>query len=158
MSNKQTLPRPPLPSWVFKWILNPLMTPLLRSVFHGLVSNRFVLLTFTGIKSGRQFTTPVGYEQEEDALIVMTRRSWWKNFEGGVRVTVHYRGRVREARATAVTNRRAVADYIGRSLQRNHPLINTRRFGITMEGGKLPSRDALEAAAFGRHLIKIELR
>lgn len=158
MTNKLTSPRPPLPGWVFKWFLNPLIKPLLRSPLHGLVSNRFLLLSFSGVKSGRQFTTPVGYEREGDALIVMTRRSWWKNFEGGVLVTLHYRGQIREAQATAVTDRKAVADYVGRSLQRNHPLINSRRFGITMEGGELPSRDALEAAAFGRRLIKIELQ
>jgi hypothetical protein len=135
-----------------------MMTPLLRSPLHGLVSNRLLLLSFTGLKSGKRFTTPVGYEREGNTLIIMTRRSWWKNCQGGVPVSIQYKGRVREARATAVTGTKSIADYIGRSLQRNHPLINARRFGITMEGGKLPQRDILEGAAFGRYLIRIEFQ
>ena len=53
---------PPFPPWVFKWIMNPAIKLILRSPLHGLMSKRLLLITFTGRKSGKQFTTPLGYE------------------------------------------------------------------------------------------------
>lgn len=48
------------------------MERLLRSPFHGVVSNSLMLVTFTGCKTGNEYTTPVGYRQEGDTLTVFT--------------------------------------------------------------------------------------
>lgn len=83
---------PPVPSFMFK-IMNPLMKALLYSPFHGRVSKSLMLLTFTGRKSDKKFTTPVGYLRKGNTLIVFTHSSWWKNLRGGAPVTMRIQGK-----------------------------------------------------------------
>ena len=80
---------------------NPIITALLRSPLHGVVSGMYMLVSFTGKKSGRSYTTPVQYKQFGRTLKFVTRRSriWWKNLCGGAAVTVRLRGQ--DLRGTA---------------------------------------------------------
>ena len=72
--------------------LNDLMTPmnglvlaLLRSPLHGLASKALLILSWSGRKSGRRFSIPLGYQEDEDALIVVIskrdEKTWWRNFQ-----------------------------------------------------------------------------
>lgn len=45
----------------FSQLMNCVPQLLLRSPLHGLMSNRYLLITFTGRKSGKRYTTPVAY-------------------------------------------------------------------------------------------------
>jgi deazaflavin-dependent oxidoreductase (nitroreductase family) len=88
----------------FLRIINPFMIPILRSPFHGLASRDTMLITFTGRKSGKQYTIPVSYIREENIITFLTPRSWswWKNLRGNVEVTVHVKGRALRGRAEIV--------------------------------------------------------
>ena len=79
---------------LFTRLQNPLMKRLLRSPVHFLVSRYYMLITVTGRKSGKIYTTPVQYKQVGNDIFVITNRDyqWWKNLRGGVEVTVHIRG------------------------------------------------------------------
>ena len=76
-------------------LANPTMKVVLRSPLHGLVSNGVMLITVSGRRSGRQYTTPVNYVREGNTLTVFSRRnrSWWRNLRGGAPVTTRVRGR-----------------------------------------------------------------
>lgn len=56
----------------------------LRSPVHGVVSKTILLVTFTGHKSGKTYTTPVGYSQSDDQMYVFTHAAWWKNLHSGL--------------------------------------------------------------------------
>ncbi len=73
--------------------VNKVMRPLLRSPLHRLVSKNLMLLSFTGRKSGKQYTLPVSYVQDGNVLLLGTETPWYKNLRGGVAVTAHVRGR-----------------------------------------------------------------
>jgi hypothetical protein len=45
----------------FSQLMNCVPQLLLRSPLHGLMSNRYLLITFTARKSGKRYTTPVAY-------------------------------------------------------------------------------------------------
>ena len=45
------------------------------------MSGRLMLITFNGRVTGRPYTTPVSYVQEEDSLLVPGGGTWWKNIE-----------------------------------------------------------------------------
>lgn len=47
---------------------NDFMAWVLRSPFHGMLSNGMMLITITGRKTGKTYTTPVGYYVEGDTL------------------------------------------------------------------------------------------
>jgi deazaflavin-dependent oxidoreductase (nitroreductase family) len=92
---------------LYRWILNPLMTLLLKSPLHRLVSKTIMLITFTGRKSGKRFTTPVGYIRDGDVVICVTNANWWKNLRGGARVTLRIHGRTVEGHAEAIAQDKA---------------------------------------------------
>ena len=75
-------------------IANPVVTWLLRSSLHGILSGSTLLITVTGRKSGRSYTIPVNYVRDSGALAIFSRRdrTWWRNLEGGATVTGRVRG------------------------------------------------------------------
>jgi deazaflavin-dependent oxidoreductase (nitroreductase family) len=79
--------------------------PLLRSPLHGLISRRILLITFTGRRSGRVYTTPTEYIQHGDTVTLFTQKSriWWQNLRGGAPVTLRLRGRDVPGNADAFT-------------------------------------------------------
>ena len=85
-------PRPPRPA---RTLVNAIVTTILRSRWHGMRSNRLLLLTFTGRKSGKEFTTPLRYAQEGEILRMTVVYPWWKNLTGGATVRVLLRGETR---------------------------------------------------------------
>jgi len=58
-------------------------------------SDRLLLITFTGRKSGKEFTTPMRYVQEGDTLLLRVVYPWWKNLIGQATVRVLLRGEMR---------------------------------------------------------------
>lgn len=77
-------------------LYNPFVDRILRSPLHGLMSNSTMLISYTGRRSGKSYTTPVNYVRDGDTLLVVSPRehSWWKNLSerGGVPVVVRVRG------------------------------------------------------------------
>jgi len=69
-------------------IINPIVGLLLRSPVHGFWSKSLMLITFTGRRSGRRFTTPVRYVVVDDVVRCYTssKNLWWRNLIGGVSV------------------------------------------------------------------------
>ena len=47
---------------------------------------RFAIVTYTGRRSGRTFSIPVGYRQDGDTVTIGVRlpdaKNWWRNFTG----------------------------------------------------------------------------
>ena len=66
-----------------------LLTPL-----HVFIGNT-LLITVTGRKTGRKYSTPVSYYREGDCLWVMTSRdrSWWRNIRSGAKVSLLIHGK-----------------------------------------------------------------
>jgi muconolactone delta-isomerase len=85
-------------------IINPVMRFLLRSPLHFLLSNSLMLITFTGRKSGRKFTTPVRYIQTDDRVRCFTaaENQWWRNLRSGARVSLLIKRQSGEYQAQAI--------------------------------------------------------
>jgi deazaflavin-dependent oxidoreductase (nitroreductase family) len=69
---------------------NDFMSWVLRSPFHGMLSDGMMLITVTGCKTGKKYTTPVEYFRENGNLWVMTSRdrTWWRNLKGGAEASL----------------------------------------------------------------------
>ncbi len=85
-------------------VANPFSRWALRSRFHGVMSGSVMLVTVTGRKSGRRYTTPVNYVRDGDEVTVVSAldRTWWRNVRGGAPVAVRIQGNDRSGRATVV--------------------------------------------------------
>lgn len=79
---------------LFNKLSNFIMKPLLRSPLHFLASENYMLISFTGRKSGNVYTTPVEYKRSGNTLIVFTQRqrSWWRNFQGSAPIRLRLHG------------------------------------------------------------------
>lgn len=84
--------------------MNAMPTLLLRSPLHTVMSSRYLLLTFTGRKSGQQYTTPVAYVRDGDRLLISTDSPWGSNVTGGRTVTVRLRDRTYDGAGHRLTN------------------------------------------------------
>jgi F420H(2)-dependent quinone reductase len=86
--------------------INPLVASLLRSPLHRLASRRLAVITYTGRRSGRRYTIPVGYEMADRRVTITVgspdRKVWWRNLTGaGAPVELVLRGRRRTGHARA---------------------------------------------------------
>jgi len=126
--------------------LNPLIAVILRSPLHSMMSKTVLLITFTGRKSGKQYTTPVSYSQEGGTVYVFTNGDWWKNLQGGAQVSLWLRGQELNGFALAVSDdKQRIADGLGLFLSR-HP-SNKGVYAVTLdESGKPKAEDLLKAA------------
>jgi len=126
--------------------LNPLIIAILRSPLHSMMSKSVLVITFTGRKSGKQYTTPIMYAQDGETVYVFTHGGWWKNLQGGAPVSLRLRGEDRNGFALAVSDdKQKIADGLGLFISR-HP-INKGVYEVTLdENGKPKAEDLLRAA------------
>jgi hypothetical protein len=102
MNDTQTSVHYPKPPRLVRILINSLVTTILRSPWHGMRSDRLLLLTFTGRNSGKEFTTPIRYMQDGETLRMMVVYPWWKNLRGQATVRVLLRGEMRTGTAEAL--------------------------------------------------------
>lgn len=95
-------------------IQNPFMKWLLRSPFHFFVSKMYMLITFTGRKSGTIYTTPVQYARHGDKVYVITSEgyTWWKNLRGGAAVDLLIQRKAYHAQAETSTDPQAIRELL----------------------------------------------
>ncbi len=146
MSQSQTIPP----------IVNRGMKLMLRSPLHGIVSKTTLLITFTGRKSGKTYTTPTSYSQHDDQVYIFTHADWWKNLRGGAPVTVRIRGRELQGLAEPVAeDKQAVAAGLMAHL-RKVP-FDAQFYGVSYDDYKNPRAAEVEKAAQTVVMIRIRL-
>ncbi len=133
---------------------NERMAWLLRSPHHNKVSDRILLLSFTGCKSGKVYSTPVSYMQEADNIIVFTDSPWWKNLLGGAKVGLVLRGEEKEAYAVPVIDPQEVADGLRRLAHKDAD--DTKYFGVTLDADGQPNEAQLVRAAEENVMLRIQ--
>jgi len=92
---------------LLRYVANPIVSAILRSPLHRLLSRRVMLITVVGRRTGRRYTLPVSYVSQGRALDVLVAhrelKVWWRNLEGGAPVELLLDGRMIPARAEALT-------------------------------------------------------
>lgn len=150
--------KPPIPKFVYK-ILNPTISVLLRSPLHGLLDRHLTTITFTGRKSGRRISTPVGYSREGNTLTMLVQGPWWKNLRGGAPVTVRLEGRECEGYATATDDPAELLPFMRKRIAEMGSVRRARRMGLRdLDPNREPTDDELLYAIRGAALVKVELR
>lgn len=133
---------------------NPFVKFMLRSPLHGFMSSNTMLITYTGHKSGKQYTLPVGYLRQGDALTTISsrERTWWKNLRGGEKVTLLLQGKHHEAFGEVLEDQVAVAKGIAAYFSQAPQLA--KYFQITLQADGTPNEQDLARVAAQRALIK----
>ena len=138
-------------------LINPVMRALLHSPMHGFWSGSLMLITFTGRKSGRKFTTPVRYVREGETVKCFTSKEnqWWRNLRGGADVVLRLNGQDKRYHATAIDSdpervRQALVSYLEVFPQ------DAAYHEIRLNRDKSPVAEDLEYAS--GHAIVVEAR
>jgi len=135
---------------------NDFMSWVLRSPFHGMLSNGMMLITITGRKTGKKYTTPVGYYREGNSLWVITSRdrTWWKNLCGGADVGLLLKRKQVSGFAELELDESAVqarlSDYVKHIPQAAKPM------GIRVQNGQANAEDVARVAQ-DRLFVKVKL-
>jgi deazaflavin-dependent oxidoreductase (nitroreductase family) len=137
---------------------NPFLTALLRSPLHRMADGSMMLISVTGRRSGKVYTTPVNYLRDGDSLTVvsMRERTWWRNLRGGAEVGLNLQGRGRRGWATVAESDASVAQALGRTLS-SHP-AHARFLAVTMRSDGTADPDDLARAARSRVVVSTQLR
>jgi F420H(2)-dependent quinone reductase len=105
------VPQSHAPFALFNRTANPVVTAVLSSPLHPLLSGGLALITVTGRRSGRRYTFPVGYRQVGDRVTINVgwpgSKRWWRNLREGGPVEMRIRGRRRAGRAQAQGDERS---------------------------------------------------
>ncbi len=137
---------------------NPLLTMILRSPLHSLLSVNTLALTYTGRKSSRTYTTPVNYVRDGDRLWATSyrTRTWWRNLRSEVSVSLRLQGREVQATGQALEDEAAVTEALATYLSKVPGWA--RYFKVGLDASGQPDRDDLARAAKERVMIQFQLR
>ena len=137
-------------------IVNRTMKFVLRSPLHGIVDKQILLITFTGRKSGKTYTTPVSYSQSGDQVVIFTHADWWKNLRNDAPVSLHIRGQELQGLAEPIAeDMQAVAAGLAEHLRKVRS--DAKYYDVTFDADGNPRSEEVEEAAQSAVMVRIRL-
>jgi F420H(2)-dependent quinone reductase len=150
--------RPPVeshtPPPVIRQVVNPILTMVLRSPFHRLLSKKLALLTVTGRRTGRQYTVPIGRHEDDGVLLVSVSGSWRYNLETPVRLTID--GHEHDGHPEVETDPDQVAEIFRMLYEREGP-SSASLLGLKVNVGRALTAHDIRPAVADRWVARIRL-
>ena len=131
------------------------VTLLLRSPLHIFMGDT-MLITVTGRKTGKKYTTPVGYFRENGDLWIMTSRdrTWWRNVRGGAQVSMRMHGRDSRGYGETILAATAVAEQVCKYI--HHIPLAAKSLGVRLQKG-IPNAEDAARIAEQRLFVRIHI-
>ncbi len=156
MTAETTVTLPPSPP---RWLIlavNKVISRLLRSPFHRVLSKSTLVLSFRAVKTGKIFTFPVGYyDLQGKTLYVIPLHRWWTNLRGNVPVTIWLKGRKVQGVADASQGDEKIAQTLQRLIAESANLIRLCKIPHNDQGQLDPDR--LSQVGHSLPLVRIQL-
>ncbi len=123
------LPDDKPPDWansLMKWAVT---TPGIQ----GWVGQGVALLTFTGRRTGKNYDIPVSYHREGDVVTVVTKkvRTWWRNFESPIEVTIRLAGEDHRGLAEVTTDQDQALEFMVEYLAKRP--VDAKAYGLAKD-------------------------
>jgi hypothetical protein len=115
-----------------------------------------MVLSFTGRKSGRQFTIPVSAHVIDGDLYALTGAAWKVNFRGGATAQVVYDGKTSTMRGELIGDRAVVTDLYLRCAQAYGAKRAQRMIGLKFREQRVPTLEEFGEAVDRLKLIAIK--
>ena len=126
----------------------PIATPLSRSL---------ALVTFTGSKSGKRFTTPVGYMRQGTIVSIFTDHTWWKNMQTHPNVSLVIAGKTLAGTAEVIhDDTNTIEQELWTYVQQNPGAA--RAYGVERDAAGKLDRASVHSAAQRFTLMRIHLK
>ena len=119
-------------------VLNPVLGQVLRTPL-GRRLTEFMVVSFTGRKSGRRYSVPVSAHHLDGDLYVLLSAPWKYNFRDGAAADVFYRGKTTAMHGQLIADRSVVAD-IGHRVSESYGARRAQRsMGLKFRDGRVPT-------------------
>jgi hypothetical protein len=137
-SHAVTISHPPQ---AFLRLVNPILATLLRTPFAGAARNQFMVVDFTGRKSGRPYSLVLTAHLIDGILYAMTGANWKVNFRDGAPARVLHAGKTTTMRGELITDTAHVADLYARCAESYGVKRAERVMGIGFRDHQMPTRE-----------------
>jgi hypothetical protein len=135
-------------------LVNPVMKAVLRSPVHGLISDKLMLLTMTGRRTGRTYTVPVWRHVSADGdLLISAGGGWRHNLRGGADVRVLLDGREHAGRAVLEEDSAQAVELFKGMLDR----AGARALAVKVNVSRSPSAEEIAPALRERGVAYLKL-
>lgn len=119
-------------------IVNPALKLVLKTPLGGFIRD-FMLVAFTGRKSGKRYATPVSAHVLDGVLYVVLETQWKYNFRDGADAQVSHLGKTRTMRGELITEPAAVAEIADRIAKTYSPKKAQRQMGMSFRDDVFPA-------------------
>jgi hypothetical protein len=135
---------------------NPALCLVLRSPL-GAGLKDFMVVSFTGRKTGRRFSVPVSAHDIDGDLYVLGSAGWKYNFRDGAVAEVRHAGKTTSMRGQLITEPARVADLAHRTAASYGAKKAQRSMGLKFRGNAIPSVEQFAEASDRLGLAAIQL-
>lgn len=136
--------------------INPALRLALRSPL-GSALKDFMVVSFTGRKTGNQYSVPVSAHHVDGELYVLLSAGWKHNFRDGTPAVVNYAGKTSTMQGQLISEPAAVAELAHRVADSYGPKKAQRSMGLKFRDDTVPSVAEFTAAASRLGLAAIRL-
>ena len=136
--------------------INPVLRRVLRTPL-GRRIGEFMLVDFTGRKSGRAFSIPVSAHHLDGDLYVVLEAQWKHNFRDGADAEVYHLGKKAAMRGQLITDPPTVVDIVHRLSQSYGAKRAQRTMGMKFRDGRVPTVAEWEEAVPRLKIAAIKL-
>jgi hypothetical protein len=126
--------------------VNPALRLALKTPL-GSALKQFMVVTFTGRKTGRRFSVPVSAHHLDGDLYVILEAKWKHNFRDGAPADVLHNGRTTHMHGQLINDPEAVADIVHRVATNYGAKKAQQTMGLKFAGNTVPSKDEFVEAA-----------
>lgn len=138
-------------------LVNPVLGILLRTPLAGSARKQLMVLSFTGRKTGREFSIPLSAHVIDGDLYALTGAAWKQNFRGGAPARVVYDGRTTAMRGELIRDRDVVSDLFLRCAQAYGARRAQRMMGLKFRDDRVPAREEFAEAVDRLKLAAVRL-
>lgn len=144
------------PPEILLQVINPVLRRVLRTPLGGRIAE-FMLVDFTGRKSGRRFSVPVSAHHLDGVLYVVLEAQWKYNFRDGADAQVYHLGKKTAMHGRLITEPDSVVDIVQR-LSQSYGLKKAQRtMGMKFRDDRVPTVAEWEEAVPRLKIAAIEL-
>lgn len=137
--------------------VNPTLRVALRIPGLGSALKDFMVVNFTGRKSGRQFSVPVSAHRLDGDLYAILEAGWKHNFTDGAPADVVHAGKTTAMQGQLIKDPATVADIAHRIATGYGPKKAQLLMGLKFTAGTVPTVDEFTEAATRLKLTAIRL-
>jgi hypothetical protein len=137
--------------------INPVLKSLLRTPLAGPARKQLMVLSFTGRKSGNQYSIPVSAHLIDNQLYALAPAPWKKNFRGGRDAEVLHDGKTTKMHGELIEDPATVADLSHRCAESYGVKRAQRMMGLAFRDQRIPTVEEFKEAAERERLAAIRL-